>query len=413
MRRALFFRLLHLVSVLISANLFGQSDRFAYVISDITRDGSGWNVLRRLDLETGQYTDVLLNGADQRTTFYNASTKKAITMEPDARLGNLLQAPFCTGVAAAAYDRRHNRLYFTPMFVDQLRYLDLNSMKVFSVAGQSFSRAGNMNADEGKIITRMVIASDNYGYAISNDGNTFIRFSTDKKMKIEQLGALFDDPANSTISIHNKNSSFGGDAVADDDGNLYIITAPNHVFKVNIQSKVSTHLGALKNLPAGFTVNGAAVDDKGFIIVSSAVDGRSYYQVDPKNWTAKSYLEGGVFKSSDLANSNVLCVRKSNGIIPDRTDISSKSISIYPNPATTGSVTLHFDKVPAGDYRVLLTDALGKGVGLRNISINAESQSHVLPLNKSMAKGVYMIKVFNKDNQPVYTNKLIVETPRP
>ena len=409
MRTAFSLRLLFPVSVLLTTNLLAQSDRFAYVISDVTREGSGWNVLRKLDLETGQYTDVLLNGIDQKTTLYNASTKKALTPETDARYGNMLQLPFGTGVAAAAYDRRHNRLYYTPMFVDQLRYVDLSTMKVYYVTGQPFSRSGNMNGDEGKIITRMAIGPDNFGYAISNDGNTFIRFSTGKKIKIEQLGALVDDPSNGNISIHNKCSSYGGDIIADDNGSLYIISAPDHVFKVDIQNRVATHLGTLQGLPAGFTVNGAVVDDKGSIIVSSAVDNRSYYQVDPKNWTAKSYLTNGAFRSSDLANSNLLCVRKKTNLLAPASASDSKNISVYPNPVIAGNVTLQFDKVPAGDYRVLFTDALGKGVDMRNITINAESQTHVLPLNKTMAKGIYMVKVIDKDNKPVYTHKLVVE----
>ena len=53
------------------------------------------------------------------------------------RYGNILQAPFATGVAAAAYDKKHNRLYFTPMFVDQLRYIDLKTMKVYYVTGSA------------------------------------------------------------------------------------------------------------------------------------------------------------------------------------------------------------------------------------------------------------------------------------
>ena len=40
-----------------------QNDRFAYAITDLNKIGSGWNALRKLDLQTGQYSEVLLNGA--------------------------------------------------------------------------------------------------------------------------------------------------------------------------------------------------------------------------------------------------------------------------------------------------------------------------------------------------------------
>ena len=179
--------------VVLAAAALNAQDRFAYAITDLTSEGAGWNTLRKIDLATGQYSDVLLNGSDASVTIYDASNKKKMLLTADARYGQMLNTPFGTGVAAAAYDKKHNRLYFTPMFVDQLRYIDLSNMKVYYVTNQTFTNSGNMHNDEGKVITRMVIAPDGYGYAISNDGKTFVRFSTNKKGTVEQMGALVDD----------------------------------------------------------------------------------------------------------------------------------------------------------------------------------------------------------------------------
>ena len=77
----------------------------------------------------------------------------------------------------------------------------------------------------------MVIASDGYGYAMTNDATQLIRFSTGKKPAITDLGTIVDDPANKAISIHNSCSSFGGDMIADDNGNLYVFSARNNIFK--------------------------------------------------------------------------------------------------------------------------------------------------------------------------------------
>src|SRR6478672_8722916 len=239
-----------------STQINAQRDRFAYAISDLTKEGAGWNALRKLDLQTGEYSNVILNGTDNRVSVYDAITQKELKQQPDARYGTLLETPFGTGVAAAAFDKKHNRLYFTPMFVDQLRYVDLKTMKVYYVTGQAFTGLGNMHNDEGKIITRMVIAPDGNGYAITNDANTFIRFSTGRKGQIERLGSLVDDPANKGISIHNRCSSFGGDMISDDKGNLYILSARNNVFRVNTETRVATHLGAISGLSPNFTVNG-------------------------------------------------------------------------------------------------------------------------------------------------------------
>jgi hypothetical protein len=416
MRRALPLALMSAAFALTSTNLHAQNDRFAYAITDVSKDGVGWNALRKLDLQTGKYSDVLLNGADQSTLIYDASTKKQATLQTDARYGNIMQTPFGTGVAAAAYDKKHNRIYFTPMFVDQLRYIDLSSMKVYYVIDQAFTKLGNMHNDEGKIVTRMVITPDGDGYAITNDANTFIRFSTGKHLKVEQLGALVDDQSNTGISIHNRCSSFGGDMIADDKGNLYIVSARNHVFKVNTETKVATHLGSIQGLSQNFTVNGAVVDGDGNLLVSSAVDGNAYYVVDPSNWTATPFKAAeGIYRSSDLANSNYISTSKKNNNEIVLTKLTTPNerfanlVSVYPNPVTTNRITLQFNKVPNGDYTVELTDVLGRSVQQKKITINSEQQVQALSLNAENSKGIYMVKIFDSNKQSVFTQKVVVQ----
>jgi hypothetical protein len=245
-----------------------QTDRFAFAITDLEQTGSGWNALRKLDLRSGEFTQVLLNGSDPTITAYDVSTRKAWKAIPDVKFGNYMQAPFATGVAAMAYDKKNNRLYFTPMFIDQLRYVDLKTMKVYYVTDQSFTKLGSMHNDEGKIITRMTINPDGTGYAVSNDASTFISFTTGKKLQVTQLGSLVDDPANGGVSIHNRCGSWGGDMIADDEGKLYILTSRNSVYKIDPATKAATLLGYVQGLPQGFTINGAVVTAEGKVLVS-------------------------------------------------------------------------------------------------------------------------------------------------
>lgn len=413
MRRALPFAVLS-ASFLFATNLHAQNDRFAYAITDLSKDGAGWNALRKIDLQTGQYSDILLNGTNDKTIVFDAASKKQLALKPDVKFGTMLQSPFATGVAAAAYDRKHNRLYFTPMFVDQLRFIDLKTMKVYYV-GEPFTKMGSMHNDEGKIITRMVIAPDGYGYAISNDANTFIRFSTGKKTTtIEHLGTLVDDAANNGISIHNRCSSFGGDMISDDRGNLYILTARNNVFTVNTKSKVAKYVGNITGLEQNFTVNGAVVDGDGNLLVSSAVDANTYYVVNPAGWKATPYkAANGIFRSSDLANSNFLSNRtiKTQDIqrLIRPEEKYAREISVYPNPVTASVIKLQFNKVPAGNYTVELRDVLGRTVMQKRISIEAENQIQELKLDRRNTNGVYMVKLFDGLNQSVFTQKLVVQ----
>jgi hypothetical protein len=416
MRRILPSSFLFSALCISALSLHAQNDRFAYAITDLSKDGAGWNALRKLDLQTGAYSNILLDGTDAKAVAFDASSKKQLTHQPDARFGNLLQMPFGTGVAAVAYDKKHNRLYFTPMFIDQLRYIDLKTMKLYYVSDKAFTGLGNMHNDEGKIITRMVIGPDGTGYAITNDGNTFIRFSTGKKPSIQNLGSLVDDPANKGISIHNRCTSFGGDMIADDKGNLVIISARNNVFTVSPQTRVAKHLGAIQGLPQNFTANGAVVDNHGFLLVSSAVDGNSYYVVNTKSWEAKPYAAAnGIYRSSDLANSNYLTSKSEKNYneedlaLSRRAQANANLISVYPNPVTNHQVTLQFSKVPKGDYTIELTDVLGRSVQQKRVTISIEDQVQTLQLNEKNSKGIYLVKVLDRSKKSVFVQKVMVQ----
>ena len=415
MRKNLLYSAVLFSATLISVTILGQYDRYAYTITDVQQDGGGWNTLRKLNLKTGEYSDALLNGFDRQIKAFDATTKRPVDKPIDSRYGNVVQSPFGNGVAAMAYDRRHNRIYYTPMFIDQLRYIDLKTMNVYYVTDQSFSGIGNNPISEGNIITRMVITQDGTGYAISNDGNTFVSFTTGKKTEITQLGSLVDDPSNGTVSIHNRCSSWGGDAVADDKGGIYIVSSRNSIYKLDLETKAAKLLGYINGLPAGFTSNGAVVTQEGNILVSSAVKGDSWYEVQPYTWTAKAYpTPAGAYKSSDLGNSNYLQTKPKyvNEETPTRrapeNNVSDK-LAIYPNPVTNNQFSVQFGKVNAGTYNLELTDIMGRVVMQQNLNIQTEGQVETISLQPSMARGVYLLKVIDQQKKSVLSQKLVVQ----
>jgi hypothetical protein len=315
-----------------------------------------------------------------------------------------------------AYDKKNNRLYFTPMFIDQLRYVDLKTMKVYYVTDQSFSKLGSMHNDEGKIITRMTINPDGTGYAVSNDANTFIKFTTGKKLQITQIGSLVDDPSNGGVSIHNRCSSWGGDMIADDEGNLYILSSRNSVYKIDVETKAAKLLGYIQGLPQDFTTNGAVVTAEGKILVSSAVNGNGYFLVDPKDWKATLYeSKNGIFRSSDLANSNYLQTKPKNNTpseivtrkAPDL--VTPSKVSIYPNPVTNNQFTLQFGKIAAGNYNVELTNVMGQVIMQKTVNVQAEDQVETISIKSTVARGVYLVKVVGADKVSILNQKLVVQ----
>jgi hypothetical protein len=263
----------------------------------------------------------------------------------------------------------------------------------------------------------MAFAADGNGYAMTNDGTQLLQFTTGKKPQITDLGSLVDDPSNKGISIHNSCTSFGGDMIADDDGNLYVFSARNHVFKVNIESKVATHLGMISGLPNGFTVNGAVVNENNEVIVGSAMESTSLFVVNTKSWAATPLkTDGAVFHTSDLANSNLLV----SGNKPKATniDLISKNtpvlpgdnkINIFPNPVTNNQFTIQFNDLSAGSYTVNITDVTGRQVMEQIVNVAGDKQSQIIRLAATNGKGVYLVKVIDPNSKSVFSSKIVVQ----
>jgi hypothetical protein len=416
MRRSLPFVSLLLGTCLTVSLVQAQSDRFAYAITNVTEDAN-WSFLRKLNLQTGEYSQVLLHGNDASFMAFDAGSKKQLTNPlNDPMFGKLANAAFGTGVAAVAFDSRNNRLYYTPMFIDQLRYIDLKSMKVFYVTDRAFTGMAQKSPDQGNIITRMVVASDGNGYALTNDSRHLMQFTTGKKLKISDLGSLVDDPANKGISVHNSCSSYGGDMIADDDGNLYVFSARNNVFKVNIESKVATHLGSITGLPAKFTVNGAVVNEKNQIVVGSAVENSSCFIIDIKTLAATPFaIKGTVWHSSDLANSNLLASSNKPNVTPPNItarpnpSAGSDMIQVFPNPVTQGQFSVQFTQLESGNYTIKVTDVMGREVIQEKVTLTGENLVQNINLSPSSAKGVYLVKVTDMNNKAIYSTKIIVQ----
>ena len=415
-KRLLSVSLLSGAILLTTLSIAQQPDRFAYSMTDVQQQNGSWVYLRILNMETGTFSGSLINGMADKQVVFDAITKKQITDFGTTKMGFNEQPAFSSGVAAIAFDSKHNRVYYTPMFIDQLRYYDLKSQQVYYVT-VPFSNKPNKSADQGNIITRMVIAEDGDGYALTNDATQLLRFSTGKKSQIVDLGALVDDPANKGISIHNSCTSFGGDMIADDNGNLYVFSARNNVFKVNIESRVATYLGVISGLPNGFTVNGAAVNENNQVMIGSAMESTSLFIVDTKTWAATPLkMNGAMFHTSDLANSNLLV----SGNKPKATnmDLISRNspvengvnkISIYPNPVTNSQFTVQFNDFAAGGYIIRVTDVTGRQVSQQIVNVGGDNQSQLIKLPASSAAGVYLVKVTDPNSKSVFSTKIVVQ----
>lgn len=395
-----------------------QTERVGYAITDVPNQNGNWVHLRVFNMETGQLGASLLDGTTLQQVAYDAASRKPIEnlSATIADRGFNPRPAFSSGVAAAAYDKKNNRIWYTPMFIDQLRYIDLRTMKVYYVTADALTGSTVKSGDQGNIVTRMVIASDGNGYAMTNDGMQLIRFTTGKKVTITNLGAIADDQANKGVSVHNSCTSFGGDMIADDDGNIYAFSARNHVFKINVETKVATHLGSISGLPQGFTVNGAAVNHENKVIVASAMQSPSYFFVDMKSLAAAPCnIEGTVFRSSDLASSNLLATKPktqpaelTSRLVPE-VSAGDNKISIYPNPVTGNQFAVQFRQLEAGTYTIIVTDVTGRQAIQQQVNVSGDNQVQQIRMSAGYSKGVYLVKVMDQSSKAVYSTKVILQ----
>jgi len=439
-----------------------------YAITAIDKGGRSWKEVRLIDFTTGSIVKSIYE-SKQEVEALNARTGKAVIKKdvPTAKTITLLPSsqliqkkvvnldeelnktiadnaksqlnrviirqsvdvnkPFSTNSAAIAYDKKHERLYYTPMGINQLRYIDLKAGKVYYFEDEAFGIVKSFG-DASNQITRMVIASDGNGYALSNDANHLLRFTTDKKATINDLGAVTDDAGN-TKSIHNP-SGFGGDMIADASGNLYLLTANRNVYKINIESRIAAFQGAIKGLPQGFTTNGAMVEEGSKVIIASSESTVGYYRFDLTTMQAEKVSSSpDVFNASDLANSNLAFDKKKKNkseeevkteTKPTVVDPIAKSqsiqetiaknrIAVYPNPVTNGVVNLSFSDLAAGRYKVELLDISGNLISSKQVNIQNEKQVEEFRFSGLSVSGNYLIRVTDKKNKVNVTNKLVVQ----
>ena len=409
---------------------FSQQDR-AFAITGQGNGNFNWTDIRSIDMASGNVSSVLFENGKTRFSYQDAETNKPIDQLslkgiPAQALTNMqgkisnvvnLNNPSPTSLMSAAigYDKKHEKLFFASMHTGNLIWLDMRANKgvpAFYTIEKPLVENNNVN-DEAFNITRMTIGANGDGYALTNDANHLISFTTGNKTIITDLGNLVDAESNKGVSIHNQCSSWGGDMVADAFGKLYLFTAAHLVFEIDLPSRIATFKGSIVNLPATFSVNGAAVDENENVIVSSANTFDGFYKIKMKDLTAtKLETRGQIFNASDLASGNLLnqAEAKIKSVqLPAINVIGNKFISIYPNPVSDGQIKISFDTNISGEYKITLTDLQGRLIDNKTVSIKYRGQLENFKLRTKPAQGLYLIKVTDAASQKIFSDKLLIQ----
>ena len=412
---------------------FSQQSTLAYAITGEVNANFNWSDIRVIDMTTGNTNSTLFENGKTRFSFIDAETghgvdQLTLTGNPATLQQNDMSisaneilvtnpSPTYSMSAAAAYDRRHDKLFFATMRTGQLVWLDLrNNIGTPSFYTIQKPLISNVDySDQAINITRMAIGADGNGYALTNDANHLIRFTTSNKTVITDMGSLVDAASNNGISVHNQCSSWGGDIVADAFGTLYLFSAGRNVFLIDPQTMTAAYKGTISNLSATFSVNGAAAIDDDHVIVSSANTFEGFYKVDISNLAAtKINTTGKIYNASDLASCNLLHqTAKQNSIgtptLKNLDVIGNKLITIYPNPVSDGQIKITFEGNVVGKYRVDFTDLEGRLIESKNVYIKGPGQVENLQLQRKQAGGLYMIKITDAASKAIFSDKLVVE----
>lgn len=388
---------------------YTQAGNKAFAITGKAANRFVWTDIKQIDISSGKLIKSLYES--DKTVFKTSSLDKA------AARSAVNSNPTGLGIAACAFDARHNRLYFAPMHFSEISFIDLNNPEItFTTIKRNILPAINKYMAEENQLSRMVMGADGFGYALTNDGNHLLRFSTGKNPVVEDMGALLDAESNNGISVHNKCSSWGGDMLADAFGKLVIISANHHVYTIDVKTKIATYTGTISGLPANYTTNGAVVDDNGDIIVSSANVFDGLFKVNYEGLKAeKLETEDKSFNASDMANANLLLQKEADAMV--KFDISKQVLPIfaaagdariYPNPVVNNQVNVLFDGQHAGRYTIQVTDIAGRVLLVKEVTVTGK-QLESIRFIKKPTNGTYIVKVVNHKKELTFTDKIIVQ----
>lgn len=316
--------------------------------------------------------------------------------------------------SALAYDVNTNRIYFVNNTTsnspaEDLCYIDLNASPVSAKKFVDYPLSTNVGT--GYNITRMTFGSGGYGYAITENGQEFIRFSIDTGTglpTITQLGALINDSTNGT---HNILAETAGDICSDGSGRLYFVPNSGNVYTIDPATQVATYLGTISGMPPGCT--SVAMTSDGHLYIGGNY--QFVYKVTLSTLTAiqVNASTSNVYKSGDyascsfavqparLSTAGILLSNNSHPALPDQ----NTAIQVTPNPFLQDlRLTIQLNR--AEPVRVRLIDFYGRSVFTSSQKVGAGVNTLHVTVPAGLSKGIYILEL-SAGNKRLLQKKLI------
>ncbi|MBW7871662.1 MAG: hypothetical protein H3C39_11455 [Flavobacteriia bacterium] len=296
----------------------------------------------------------------------------------------------CGKYIAAITESLKGDLFYIPMSGQKVMKID-----VVSKTGTQYTYQGlDINSgNQANYYARMTTAPDGYMYALNNSGTEFLKIS--ENGTIQNLGPIsqFVEKAK---SFDQETAVYGGDMIADAFGNLYVISASQHVFKINPNKLSAEYLGQIKGLPGNYTVNGAAVERDGSILLgTSSQNGFYTLNIDTMEAGFKADYALSVY---DLSSPYFLRQNEMDQISKDY------GYSLYPTIVKNSELNIVSKSDESAVLNVSIWNLSEKRVYSNTVTVKSAGD-YQLKLNGSLLPGIYVLKAVNQNGKEVINTK--------
>lgn len=375
--------------LLLGVNAQAQQD--IYAITGKETQSISFNDFRTIDA---------INGTSGNKIFTTDSSAKVFSQTRRGTVAedrNSYSNSQAVTLAALAYDSSNNSLVYMPMFSSNIYVLNPQTKEITLVENNV---ARVTSCDINSHITRMATGYNGNIYAVNNAGTQFLEISKKSgQYVVNDLGIIKDDASNGRNSFTAMETGFGGDMIADAENNFYIFAASGNVFKVLTKDLKAKFIGKIAGIPDNYSVNGAAVNSQGKVVIASA-KGAALYEVDLLTLQGKQIPgEQGLhiydLASKYFANDKVSAIN------------TLTNLDIYPTKVDEHFINVHVNNNIKGNIKLNIFDMLGKNVMTENLSIKESSSDQKVYL-KGLISGSYIVNIVDESGKVILNKKILV-----
>ena len=369
---------------LLALGLQVQAQQEIYALTGLQSPNIIFKDFRALDMRNGQTSAVIFSS--DSTPNVISDTRKVKVDEVKNSYNNA-QA---SAIATLALDG--NNLVYTPMYSTNFYALDLKTKQITLIEN---SVAKSMACDINSHFTRMATGTDGAIYTLNNSGSQLLKISNiNGKYEVKDLGEVSNDVSNGDHNFKIMTVGYGGDMVADTDNNFYIFAASGNVFKLNTNDRVLKYWGKVTGLPENYSLNGAAVNENGEVVVGSAKGG-DLYEVNINNLTAHAIYGGVQHQIYDLASKHFIGENKG--------EVSLVQNDIYPTKVTDGNINIQLEpSLTKSLIKVEVFNTVGTKVVEKTLNTGRRMSLLGLP------QGVYIVNVLGEKGETLIAKKVLL-----